>query len=77
MSHPDAKLLSVGDYVHMRGTVSAGVRALESPMKRVPCVSYRVRVVRVVDSRTAKKKVRPRITPPLGPQGGVRRGRGG
>lgn len=57
VSHPDAKRLSVGDYVHMRGTVSAGVRTLESPMKRVPCVSYRVRVVRVVDSRTAKKKV--------------------
>ena len=50
----------------MRGTVSAGVRALESPMKRIPCVSYRVRVVRVVDSRTAKKKVTLRTTPPLG-----------
>lgn len=46
-------------------------------MKRVPCVSYRVRVVRVVDSRTAKKKVTLRITPPLGPQGGGMGGGGG
>lgn len=57
VSHPDAASLTVGDYVRLRGTVSAGGRELESPMKRVACVSYRVNVVRVVDSRTAKKKV--------------------
>lgn len=34
----------------------SGARVLESPMKRVACVAYRVNVVRVVDSRTAKKK---------------------
>ncbi|CAM9246581.1 unnamed protein product [Ectocarpus sp. 12 AP-2014] len=56
VSRPDAASLAVGDYVRVRGTVSAGARTLESPMKRVPCVSYRVNVVRVVDSRTAKKK---------------------
>ncbi|CAM9502997.1 unnamed protein product [Ectocarpus fasciculatus] len=56
VSRPDAASLAVGDYVRVRGTVSAGARTLESPMKRVACVSYRVNVVRVVDSRTAKKK---------------------
>lgn len=57
VSHPDAAALKVGDFVRLRGTVSAGARVLESPMKGVSCVSYRVNVVRVVDSRTAKKKV--------------------
>eukprot|EP00752_Nemacystus_decipiens_P006780 g6089.t1 len=56
VSHPDAASLTVGDYVRLRGTVSAGSRVLESPMKGVSCVAYRVKVVRVVDSRTAKKK---------------------
>lgn len=57
VSHPDAASITVGDYVRLRGTVSAGSRVLESPMKGVSCVAYRVNVVRVVDSRTAKKKV--------------------
>lgn len=57
VSRPNAATLTVGDYVRLRGTVSAGARVLESPMKHVPCVSYRVTVVRVVDSLTAKKKV--------------------
>lgn len=52
----------MGDYVRLRGTVSAGARVLESPMKGVACVAYRVKVVRVVDSRTAKKKVRMYVT---------------
>lgn len=57
VSRPDAATLKVGDYVRLRGTVSAGARVLESPMEGVSCVAYRVNVVRVVDSRTAKKKV--------------------
>lgn len=56
-SRANAACLEVGDYVCLRGTVTAGARQLESPNKRVPCVAYRVVTVRVVDSRSSKKKV--------------------
>lgn len=55
-SRANAACLEVGDYVCLRGTVTAGARQLESPNKRVPCVAYRVVTVRVVDSRSSKKK---------------------
>lgn len=57
-SPPNAAALEVGTYVCVRGTVSAGSRKLNSPLKGIPCVAYRLTTVRVVDSRSARRKAR-------------------